>query len=95
MSNETRELYILMRAAESPFRLGSVEEHERNVARPTESWATDLVLDLVDRGYLTIGDMADPSGGARPHAGAEITQDGRKRMDELLERGFKPERIEV
>jgi hypothetical protein len=95
MSNETRELYILMQAAESPFRLGRLEDHERNVARRTESWATDLVLDLVNRGYLTIGDMPDPSGGTRPYAGAEITQDGRKRIDELVKRGFKPERIEV
>lgn len=78
-----------MEGGESPFELGRAEDHRWHAERPGESPATDLVLELARRGCLVIVERFDEKS-QRLLAVAEITQDGRKRIDELIREGVKP-----
>lgn len=95
-----RELFYLLEAVEGGyggkgFSLAPVDNWQWHLARPSEQSETMKdILELESNGYLTIGEMADPGGTGRRYVRAEITPEGRKRIDELVESGIEPEAID-
>jgi hypothetical protein len=83
------ELFILMECAESPFGLGRSEDHRWNVEHPGSSPASDLVEDLEQRGCLIVAERFDAEV-QRTVSDAEITKEGRRRIDELIAEGVEP-----
>jgi hypothetical protein len=78
-----------MECAESAFGLGRPEDYRWHAEHPGESPTNDLVHELEGRGCLVVVEGFDEET-QRVVARAEITKDGRRRMNKLVAEGVQP-----
>src|SRR5687767_2143415 len=88
------ELWLLMEAAESPLSLYEWNDYQYHAARPGNSPSLDFVLSLERAGYVRIIKARDDAE-HRDLAAAEITSEGRRRMDALIREGVRPANIDL
>jgi hypothetical protein len=84
------ELFVLLDAEEEGrFELGEPQDYHLLVGRPGLSPSLDGILELANKGYVTIVEEWDEAE-RRDFVWARITEEGRARARSLLLRGVEP-----